>query len=300
MASPADEKIGALYALAAFGFWGVVPVYFKAIQHVSPMDILLHRIIWSVPVTALLITLARDWHTLAKALRNPKVRSTLFLSAVLVAANWYFFIYAINTGRVLQASLGYFINPLVNVLLGMVFLGERLRRAHTIAVLLAAAGTLNLAVSYGVVPWLSLTLAFLFGFYGLLRKNVAIESVNGLFVETSLITPLALAYLVFLSLTGRGAFGAVDLRTDILLVLCGAVTAFPLVWFTNAARRLRYSTVGLFQYIAPSTQFLLAVFVYREPFTMAHLITFGLIWIGLAIFMADMLATQRKARTPHS
>jgi chloramphenicol-sensitive protein RarD len=216
------------------------------------------------------------------------------MSASLVACNWFVFIYAVATDQVLEASLGYFINPLVNVLLGMVFLRERLRPWQGVAVLLAAAGTLVLTVSYGRVPWIALVLAFSFGVYGLVRKTVRIESLNGLFVETTLLSPVALGYLLLVGLQGQGRFLAGDAGTSGLLVLAGAITALPLVWFTSGARRLTYTTVGLLQYLAPTLQFLLAVAVYGEPFTMVHLLTFTLIWAGLSIFMLDVFAHQRS------
>jgi chloramphenicol-sensitive protein RarD len=288
------QNIGVFYALGAFGFWGIVPIYFKALQHVAPLEILAHRVVWSVPFTALLITMSRDWKGLWEALSGRKVLSTLFLTAMLVASNWFVFIYAIVTDHVLQASLGYYINPLVNVLLGMVFLKERLPPWQGLAVLLAAAGTFNLALSHGKLPWISLALAFSFSLYGLLRKTVRIESLNGLFVETSLLFPLAFGYLTFLTVKGASAFWIIDWQTTALLALAGLVTSLPLVWFTSAARRLRYTTLGILQYLGPSLQFLLAVFIYREPFTHAHLLTFGCIWSGLAIFVVDSLSQQRK------
>ena len=294
MPASQEQKIGVLYALAALGFWGIVPVYFKAVQHVAPLEILCHRVVWSVPFTALLITLGRDWGALVKAVSARKVLGTLFLSAILVATNWFIFIYAIITDRLLQASLGYFINPLVNVLLGVVFLRERLRPWQVLAVFLAVAGTFNLTVNYGMLPWISLTLAFSFGFYGLIRKTVPIESVNGLFIETSLLFPFAVGYLLYRAVKGVGAFGVIDWHTTTLLLLAGLVTSLPLVWFTSAARRLQYTTIGIVQYLGPSLQFLLAVLYYHEPFTSVYLITFAFIWAGLAIFIADSLFLQRR------
>ncbi len=292
--SERDHKVGLTYALAAFGFWGLVPVFFKALQHVPSTELVLHRIIWSVPVTALIIWWGGGWRSLSRAVSNRRVLATLFLTALLITGNFYLFIYAINSGHVLQASLGYFINPLVNVMLGMIFLREKLRRWQGAAVVLAAIGTLNLAVNYGTVPWVSLSLACLFGFYGLLRKTVAIDSVGGFFVETSLVTPIAIAWLIMSAMDGKSSFGATDLWTDILLILAGPVTAVPMLWFTSAARRLPLATVGLCQYVAPSLQFLLAVLYYREPFTTVHLVTFVCIWTALAIYMADMIRVQRK------
>ena len=275
-------------------FWGIAPVYFKAMQHVPPFEILCHRVVWSVPFTALLITLGRDWGALAKAVSTRKVLGTLFLSATLVAANWFIYIYAILTDRLLKASLGYFINPLVNILLGILFLRERLRFWQVLAVFFAAAGTLNLTVNYGSLPWISLTLAFSFGFYGLIRKTVLIESVNGLFIETSLLFPFAVSYLFYLAVKGAGAFGVIDWQTTTLLFLAGLVTSLPLVWFTSAARRLQFTTIGIAQYISPSLQFILAVLYYREPFNHVYLITFVFIWVGLAIFIADSFSLQRR------
>ncbi|MBN1226958.1 MAG: EamA family transporter RarD [Deltaproteobacteria bacterium] len=288
------QKMGFFYAIAAFGLWGLVPLYYKSLQHVLPLEILAHRVAWSAPLTLVLIAISRDWGALRKAISSRRVITTLVLSSMLVVTNWFIFIYAIHTNRVLQASLGYFINPLVNVLLGIVLLKERLQTLKIAAVLLAAAGTINLALSYGRLPWISLALAFSFGFYGYLRKNVEIESVNGLFIETSLIFPLAFFYILIRGLKGQGAFGAIDWQTTLLLVSAGAVTTFPLVWFTCATRRLQYATIGIIQYLTPTLQFLLAVFYYKEPFSSSHIITFCLIWSGLGIFMADSLFQLRR------
>lgn len=284
-----EQKTGVFFALAAFGFWGLVPIYFKSLGRVTPLEILAHRVIWSVLLTAVLIFLAKDWSGLRGALSSKGVWRTLSATSLLVTLNWLVFIYAVNTDRILQASLGYYINPLVNVLLGVIFLRERLRPLQLVAVLFAAAGTANITIQFGRVPWIALILAFSFGTYGLLRKTVRIEAVNGLFVETALISPLALGYLIYLGIDGNLAFGTAGSKITLLLFLAGAVTAFPLVWFTNAARRLRYSTLGLLQYLAPSLMFLLAVFRYGEPFTLMNLITFGCIWTGLAVFVLDSL-----------
>lgn len=290
------QQKGLLYALAAFVFWGLVPIYFKALAVVSPFEILAHRVLWSVPVTALLITLGRGWPELKRSLSRGKVRATLMLSAALVAMNWFIFIYAINTGRILQTSLGYYINPLVNVVLGMVFLGERLRRRQVVAVLMAAAGTLNLALRAGRFPWIALVLAFSFAFYGLIRKTVDIEAVGGLLVETSLLSPLAAAYLAYLALHGQMAFWHAGGQVSLLLGLAGMVTSFPLVWFTAGARRIPLALVGILQYVAPTLTFLLAVLVYHEEFTPAHQLTFALIWGGVALYVYDSLRWQVRQR----
>lgn len=289
------QRDGVLYALAGFLIWGLAPVYFKAVGNVTPLEILCQRVVWTVPITAVVISATHGWGDLFLALKTRKVAITLFISAVLVASNWFVFIYSISTDRVLQASLGYYINPLVNVLLGMIFLRERLRPRQTIAVLLAAAGTLNMTLSLGTFPWISLFLGFSFGSYGLLRKTVKIESVNGLFVETSLLLPLAGGYLLFLGTTGELAFGHAGFYTTILLIFAGFINTVPLVNFTKGARLLPYTTVGLCQYIAPTLHFALAVFLYNESFTGTHLITFVLIWTGLFIYMADAISFQRRA-----
>jgi chloramphenicol-sensitive protein RarD len=289
-----ERLLGGLSALAAFGFWGVIPVYFKALAHVSALELLAHRSFWSVILLLVLIALGRRWSALRAALSERRVWLLLAASTSLLALNWLVFIWAITQGRVLEASLGYYINPLVNVLLGVLVLRERVNSWQRLAIALAAIGVLNLTLQLGTFPWVSLSLAVSFGVYGLIRKTIRLNSLEGLFVETLLVAPLALAYLIYLAVTGTGALGAHDGTTDILLLLSGAVTALPLMAFASAARRLEYTTVGFFQYIAPSGHFLLAVFVYGESFTGAHLITFGLIWAALAIFTAQSLRAARR------
>ncbi len=289
-----ERRLGVLAALAAFGMWGIIPVYIKAVAHVPAPELLAHRTFWSVILLLVLIVLGRRWRALRAALTEPRAWLLLAVSTSLLALNWLVFIWAITDSRVLETSLGYYINPLVNVLLGVMVLRERLNLWQGLAVALATIGVLNLTVQLGSFPWVSLTLAASFGIYGLIRKTIRLNSIEGLFVETALITPLALGYLIFLAATGAGAMGAGDRATDILLLLSGVVTALPLLAFASAARRLQYTTVGFFQYIAPTGHFLLAVFVYGEVFTGAHLITFGLIWAALAIFTADSLRAMRR------
>jgi chloramphenicol-sensitive protein RarD len=285
--------LGGLSALAAFGFWGVIPVYIKAVAHVPPPELLAHRTFWSVILLLVLIALGQRWAAMRGALAQRRIWLLLAASTSLLALNWLVFIWAITEGRVLETSLGYYINPLVNVLLGVLVLRERLNPWQGLAVALAAIGVLNLTLQLGSFPWVSLTLAASFGIYGLIRKTIRLNSIEGLFVETALIAPLALGYLIYLAVTGTGAFGGHDRATDILLVLSGVVTAVPLLAFASAARRLQYTTVGFFQYIAPTGHFLLAVFVYDETFTAAHLVTFALIWTALAIFTAQSLYALR-------
>lgn len=279
-----DNLVGGASALAAFLLWGFAPLYFKLVGQVPPVEILAHRIVWAVPLLIVLVAVFRRGRALLEAMRDRGVWRLLLASTVLLSFNWIVFIWAVANDRVLEVSLGYYINPLINVALGMVFLRERLSPAQGLAIALAGAGVLNLVVQAGGLPWVSLTLGGSFAVYGLIRKTVRLGASDGLLAETALLLPFALGYLVFLGARGTGAFAAGDLGLDALLILAGAVTTAPLVTFALAARRLRYTTLGLFQYLAPTCQFLLAVLVFGEVFTAAHLVTFGLIWTALAVY----------------
>ena len=292
---PSGRRAGSLYAIAAFGFWGLTPIYYKLLPHVPPVEVLAHRVIWSVAFGALFVTLLRAWSQVRSALSNARTVRTLALTSALVSTNWLIYIYAVVNDQVMATSLGYYINPLVNVLLGMLFLGERLGRGRTLAVALAAIGTASLAFELGGLPWISLTLAFSFGFYGLIRKRVGLPSMAALFVETLLMAPLALLALAWFGVQGQSAFG-VDTRTTLLLMLAGPITLLPLLWFAEAARRLPLITVGFFQYLGPTLTFLLATLVYGELFTTAWAITFGLIWSALAVFTIDSLRMRQQLR----
>jgi len=290
-----QARLGVVYALLAFGAWGFNPIYFKAVGGVPALEVLAHRVLWSVPLLALLVTLAGTWPRLRAALAEPRTLLSLAASTLILSGNWFVYIYAINTERIVEASLGYYMNPLLIVLLGMIFLRERLSRLQALAVLLAAAGVLNLIVQLGTVPWIALFLAGSFGVYGLIRKVVTLGSIEGLLAETTLMLPPALAWIVFIGLRGEGSFLTGGWGLDILIILAGPVTALPLIWFASGARRLNYATVGIFQYIAPSIQFALGVFAYDEPFGLAHLITFACIWTALIIYTTDTL--RRAARS---
>jgi chloramphenicol-sensitive protein RarD len=291
-----DSAAGVAYALAAFFFWGGLPIYLKWVDQVPALEVLAHRVVWSVLLLSALTALAGRWTLIAVAVKTPRTLGLLMLSTGIISLNWLVYIWAVFTDRVLETSLGYFINPLVSVLLGVIFLGERLRPWQVVAVALAGVGVLNLAFGAADFPWIALTLAFSFGTYGLIRKTVAVGSVDGLLVETTLLLPFAIAFLAYLAITGGGTFVTGGLEISVLLVLAAPVTALPLIWFTSAARRLRLSTVGFFQYIAPSCQFLLAVFLFSEPFTTTHLITFSFIWLALALFTGDSLLAARRLR----
>jgi chloramphenicol-sensitive protein RarD len=293
----AETRRGVAFAGAAFLFWGLSPIYWKALGAVPASEVLAHRIVWSMVLLVAMLVARRRGRELLAAVRRPRTLGTLVVTTALIAVNWYVYIWAMAAERVLEASLGYFINPLVNVLLGVVFLRERLSRPQAAAVALAGIGVAVLTLEVGRVPWVALTLAGSFGVYGLLRKTVDAGPQVGLAVETALLTPLTLLWLGRLHAGGGGAFGSGGLTTDLLLVGAGAVTVVPLVWFTQGARLLPLSALGLIQYLAPSIQFLLAVLVYREPFTATHLAAFAVIWAGLAVFTWDLRRrVQRQAR----
>jgi chloramphenicol-sensitive protein RarD len=286
--------VGLAYALAAYLAWGVSPIYFKALARVPPLEILAHRVIWSILLLAGLLAASRRLGPLRRVLADRRQIALLAGTATLLSVNWFIYIWAVNAGRLLEASLGYFVNPLVNVLLGVLFLGERLSVPQRWAVALASAGVGVLLLRLGTFPWVSLSLALSFGLYGLLRKRAAIGALEGLLVETAWLAPAALVFLLHLGASGNGAFGSGP-STTALLVAAGAVTGIPLLWFNHGVARLRLSTIGLVQYLAPTTQFLLAVLAYREPFGSAHAAAFGFIWASLAVYSADALARSRRA-----
>ncbi len=282
---PQRQRIdtGVLYAASAFIIWGVIPIYWKFLAHVGAVEIVMHRILWTL-VFALAALGAWDrLPRLYTALTTPRSLAALTASAVMIAINWGLFIWAVTADRIIETSLGYYINPLVNIVLGVAFLGERLTRVQTIAVGLAALGVVYQTAALGYLPWISLVLAVSFGIYGLIRKTVAVESLEGLTVESIILSPAALGYIVYLTITKQGAFLHTDWVTDINLITAGPVTAIPLLLFAAGARLVRLSTIGFLQYIAPSIALLIAVFMYNEPFTQAHAVTFALIWSALAL-----------------
>lgn len=297
MSADAGARKGVLFGLAAYLSWGFLPVYFKLLGGVPPIEIVAQRVLWSVLLLAVLIVAAKRWRDLRRAMANPGALKILTASALLIGANWLIYIWAIGANHVLETSLGYFLNPLVNVLMGVVLLKERLTRAQGIAVALAATGVAVLAAGASSGLWISLSLAGTFATYGLLRKIAPVESLEGLAIETILLVPLAAAYLGWLATRGELAFGT-DPYLTWLLVFSGIMTATPLLLFAAAARRLRYSTLGLLQYLAPTIQFLLAVLAYGEPLTTAHIVCFVLIWTGLVIYAADGLRRAPKRRRP--
>jgi len=294
-----EHRAGLFYGLGAYLLWGVLPAYFKALTHVSPGEILGHRILWSLLFLGTLVILWKRWPAIRRAVADRKVLLTLMATSVLIAVNWLVYIIAVVTGHILEGSLGYYLNPLVSILLGVVMLGERLNRAQIAAAILAGAGVAVLALGAGAGLWISLTLAASFATYGYLRKVTPVESVEGLTIETVLLAPLALFWVLWLDAQGTGGLSHWSLPTGLLLVLGGAITAIPLLLFTAAARRLPLTTLGFLQYIAPSLQFLSAVLLFGEKLTTAHIICFSLIWTALAIFTLDSwrrgAASRRRA-----
>ncbi|PAX08660.1 EamA family transporter RarD [Sphingomonas lenta] len=297
MTDNSTARAGLLYGVGAYLIWGSLPLYFKLLAHVPASQVLAQRVLWSV-LLLLVTVVALKRLPAIRAAATPRVLLLLSASAFLIAVNWLVYIWAVANAHVLEASLGYFINPLINVALGMVVLRERVSPVQGAAVALAALGVLAMAVSGGGALWISLTLALSFGTYGLLRKVVAIDALGGLFIETLILAPFAVAMLLYAGWAGEGAFGR-DTGTDLLLVASGVVTALPLLLFASAARRLPYATVGLLQYMAPSMAFLQAVLLFGEPLRPVHLVTFGLIWAGCGLYAWDSVRGARRAkRTP--
>ncbi len=287
-------KNGTLAALSAYICWGLLPIYWKHLEHVPPQEILSHRVVWSLVVVLVLLIVQRQWSWLGPAARQPRILLPFVGTALLLSINWLIYLWANNNGHIVETSLGYFINPLVNVLLGVVFLRERMRPLQWAAIGLAAAGVAYLTISYGRLPWIALSLALSFGFYGLIRKVARLESVQGLTVETGLMFLPALGYLVYLAARGTGSFGQAGAPTTLLLAFAGVATAIPLVMFAHGARRVPLTTLGILQYVAPTLQFLIGVVLYGESFTQARLIGFSLIWTALLLYTIEGVLTRRK------
>jgi len=287
--------VGVGYALAAYGIWGFAPAYWRALGSISTPELLAHRMLWGFGVGLVLLAVTAGFRTFVDALRSTRHVLPIALSALLITANWLTFIWAVNTGRVLDTSLGYYINPLISVVLGAIFLGERFRPLQLTAVGIAALGVLQLTVALGSLPWISLVLAVSFALYGLVRKLAPVAPVTGFALETFLMAPAAAAYLIFLGAENRLAFPVSDAFTNALVAGSGVITAAPLLFFNGATKRLRLSTVGIFQYISPSVAFALAVLAYGEPFTRTHAITFGCVWFALGVYSVDSARALRES-----
>lgn len=267
----------------AYGAWGLFPVYWKFLVQVPPIELVSHRIVWSMVLLIGILLLQQRTSELMQLWRSPKTIAALLLTTTLIALNWGVYIYGVNSNHIVETSLGYYINPLVTVLLGSVVLKEKLNHGQKVAVLIAAIAVGNFVWHFGQIPWIAIALALTFALYGLLRKLITVTPIVGLTVETLLATPVALAWIAYAASTKTGHFGMSE-RETLLLIGCGFVTALPLLWFNNAAKRLRLSTIGFFQYLAPSLQLLIGVLLYHEAFTPIHAVTFGLVWSAIAIY----------------
>jgi chloramphenicol-sensitive protein RarD len=286
---------GILYAALAFFCWGLFPLYFHAIGPVPPMEILAHRMLWSLVFLAAVLTARSQWRWLPDVLKKPKVVASFVASALLLTANWFFYIWAVKNGHVIDASLGYFINPLINVLFGLLFLKERLRRGQWIAVAIAALGVAWLTWQAGKPPYIALVLGLTFGAYGLLRKTAALAALEGLSFETIILFPLAVAYVGWLTLHGENTFVSVPADTRWLLAAAGPITAIPLLLFAAGARRIPMSVLGMLQYLSPTMQMLLGLWFFGEAFSPERLAGFIVIWSALAVYMLEGWWSSRKA-----
>jgi chloramphenicol-sensitive protein RarD len=287
---------GIWYAVGAYVAWGVLPVYWKWLHNVPAVQLISHRIIWSFVLLAMVVFVTRQWKSFRSAAQPRRVLLIYLAAAVLLSINWLTYVWAVNAGFIVETSLGYFINPLLSVLMGVIFLRERLRPWQWLPIGLAAAGVLYLTVVYGSLPWIALTLAFSFGIYGLVKKTAPLGALYGLTLETGLLFVPAVGFLVYLETVGRGAFLHSGPLMDLLLVGAGLITTVPLLMFASAAQRIPLSLVGVLQYIAPTLQFLIGVLIYKEPFDHAHLIGFSLVWVALAIFWLEGFFASRRLR----
>lgn len=285
---------GILNGIATYILWGLFPIYWKWLHEVPALQIIGHRISWSFILLIVVILLSRQWQSFRSVALTPKTIGIYSVAAVLLSVNWLVYVWGVNAGFIVETSLGYFINPLFSVLLGVVFLRERLRPVQWIPVALVTAGVIYLTVTYGRPPWIALSLAFTFGLYGLVKKLAPLGSLYGLTLETGLVFPIALLYLAFVGFTGTGSFLRDGLRTDFLLIGTGAVTSIPLLLFASAARQIPLTMIGILQYIAPTMQFLIGVFLYHETFDQTRLIGFSLVWLALIIFWLENYLANRR------
>tara|TARA_B110000211_G_scaffold69529_1_gene80291 strand:- start:1805 stop:2716 length:912 start_codon:yes stop_codon:yes gene_type:complete len=291
-----EQRKGGIFACLAFFMWGLAPIYFKQIQHVSAFEILTHRVVWSVVFLVLVVSVLKYWDKVKRIVVQPKIMFMLLITSSILGFNWGLFIWAVNNNHMLDASLGYYINPLLNVLLGMLFLGERLRKLQGFAVFLAFAGVVLQLVSFGSFPVVAFSLATSFAIYGLLRKKLPVEALPGILLEALILLPVALIYWWVMAPTPTSDLVVNDWHTNALLISAGIITTLPLLCFTGAAKRLQYTTLGFFQYIGPSLMFMLAVVFYNEVFDAERVITFACIWSALAIFTWDSYHQSRKRK----
>ncbi len=290
-------KKGIVYGIGAYALWGFFPVYWKLLKHIPAIQLIGHRILWSCVLLLVVIGVTKQWDDFRAALTARALR-VYFIAALLIGANWYLYVWAVNAGYIVETSLGYFINPLISVMLGVIIFKERLRLTQWIPVVIAALGVAYLTFVYGRLPYIALALAFSFGLYGMVKKISPLGSLYGLTIETGILFLPALAYLIFADVQGAGAFFHTGFMSDLLMIGAGVVTTVPLLMFASAARSIPLWVVGLLQYIAPTIQFLLGVFVYKEPFSHQQLIGFGIVWFALAIFLVEGYLASRASLEP--
>ena len=293
----ADGGSGVAFGLLAFSMWGVFPVYFKWIEEVAPLEVLTHRVVWAVPFGCIILLLRRQWPEVRRVLLDRSMLAWLALSAISISANWLIYIWAVQNERIFETSLGYYINPLMFVAVGALALGERLRRLQAYAVMLATVGVLYLTLSGGVFPWVALSLGALFTAYAVIRRQIAIGAMPGLFIETSLLLPFAAGWLIVLMIGGDASIASGDAGLTLLLVLGGPITVMPLLFFAIAAKQMSLTAIGFMQFLAPTLQFLIAMY-YGEQLTPAHIVCFVCIWLAVALFSYDALRQGRKKPLP--
>lgn len=285
---------GALFALSSYIMWGFLPIHWKAFSALPGLETTSHRIVWSAVFTALLLTWQRKWSWLRELVRQPRIFLTFLVIAALIFSNWLIYIYAVNNNHLIESSLGYFINPLVNVLLGILFFRERPRLWQWIAIGIAAAGVIYLTIDFGHLPWIALGLAFSFGFYAVLKKTTSLPALEGLLLETTILAIPLTIYLLILEQNGQGVFGHTDWLTTFMLVFAGVLTALPLLLFSAGAKHVSMTLLGILQYIAPTIQFIIGIALYHEPFSHSRLIGFTFIWVALALFTLEGTAERRR------
>lgn len=291
---PASLLAGTFYTVSAFLAWGILPGYWKQLDFVSSAEVVFHRIAWTAVFTLVFVAASGKRGIIREILSKKRLRGSIALSAVTIAGNWLIYIYAVNSGNIVQASLGYYINPLVMIFLGMAVLGEKLNKAQGAALILACAGVIYLGLDYGEFPWISVSLAFSFGFYGLVKKMANLDSVTALSMETLFLFPVAVSFLTYRGLTGTGSFGTVSVSTNLFLIGSGIVSALPLYWFAQGTRAIPLSRVGFIQYLTPTMMLFMGVYIYNEAFTPAHRVSFGLIFAALFIYTLSSLMKRQK------
>ncbi len=289
---------GILYGIAAYALWGLFPLYWKQLHDVSALQVIGHRIGWSFILLMIYIVITKQWKDFRSVAFAPKTIGIYSIAAVLLSLNWLIYVWGVNSGFIVETSLGYYINPLISVLLGVIFLRERLRPLQWVPVGIATLGVGYLTFVYGRLPWIALSLAFSFGFYGFVKKLSPLGSLYGLTLETGIVFPIALVYLVFVGFTGTGAFLHDGGRVDLFLISAGIVTTIPLLMFASAAKQIPLTIIGLLQYVAPTLQFLIGVFIYKEAFDQSHLIGFGIVWVALIIFAVESYFANRTIAEP--